>query len=166
MKKRRPRPKAKVKRKKLTSIPVMTRRLFRLASERCREKADFKCELCGMRKGDIHPNTGKPQRVEAHHIMSRSNKDSPLKFDLRNLVCLCTDHHKTGRYSAHKHGLWFSQKLLKIRPKDCAFILKHSDDYVNLKDRKVLKEIEDCLRRHKPLNFGKKPQEIQLEFDI
>ena len=114
----------------------------------------------------IDNKTGKPQRVEAHHIMSRSNKDCPLKFDLRNLVCLCTEHHKTGKYSAHKHGVWFAKELIKIRPKDVAWILQHSDDYVNLKDRSVLKYIEDCLRRRKELNFKENTQEVQLEFDI
>jgi len=165
MKRSKPKPK-KVKKKKLTSIPVLTRRLFRLASQRCREKANFTCEICGMKKGSIHPNTGKVQRVEAHHIMSRSNKDSPLKFDLRNLVCLCTDHHKTGKYSAHKHGLWFAKKFCEIRPDDAEWILNHSDDTVNLKDRDVLKHIETCLREHKPLNFEQNKQELQEEFDI
>jgi len=166
MKRSKPKSKRKTKKKKLTSIPILTRRLFRLASESCREKAHFRCEICGMLKGTIHPNTGKPQRVEAHHVMSRSNKDSPLKFDMRNLICLCTEHHKTGRYSAHKHGIWFSDQFRKIRPKDYEWILQHSDDYVNLKDRSVLKYIEDCLRGKKNLEFDQEHEEVQLEFVI
>ena len=151
--------KGKSSKPKQSSIPVINRRLFRLASLCCRERAKFKCEICGMKVGDLHANTGKPQRVEAHHIMSRSNKDSPLKFDIRNLVCLCTEHHKTGKYSAHKHGLWFSKEFIKIRPDDAEWILEHSDDYANLKDREVLKNIEECLRKDIPLKFGPKPEE-------
>lgn len=145
---------AKQKKKKLTSLPVIRRRLFRLASELCREKAEDKCEICGMKKGDLHSNTGKKQRVEAHHIMSRSNKGSPLKFDIRNLICLCTEHHKTGRYSAHKHGIWFAKWFLENRPQDAQWIIDHSDDEINLDDRIILEYIEKCLRENKPLDFS------------
>jgi len=143
------------KKKKRTSIPVITRRLFRLASQCCRERANFQCEICGMKKGSIHIGTGKPQRVEAHHIMSRSNKNSSLKFDLRNMVCLCTEHHKTGKYSAHKHGLWFAREFAKIRSEDVEWILEHSDDTVNLNDRDVLSYIETYLKENTPLDFKK-----------
>ncbi len=164
MKRSKPKPKGRVKRKKATSIPVITRRLFRLASERCRAKARFTCEVCGMVKGTLHPNTGKAQRVEAHHIMSRSNKDSSLKFDLRNLICLCTSCHKTSQFSAHKHGIWFAEWLRINKPEQHAWVLKHSEDTVNLKDRAVLKKIEENLK--KPFKKRKKSTETQLKFDF
>ena len=155
------------KAKNLTSVPVLIRRLFKLASQLCRERANFKCEICGMKKGDIHPNTGKPQRVEAHHIMSRSNKDSVLKFKLQNLICLCTSCHKTNQFSAHKHSVWFAEWLRINKPEQHAWVLKHSKDTANLKDRDILKGIEDCLKSGKPLNFTKINKEYtQLEFDI
>jgi hypothetical protein len=152
----------KTKHKKLTSIPIIQRRLFRLASILCRERAKFTCEICGLKSGDIHPKTGKPQRVEAHHVMSRSNKNSPLKYDLRNLVCLCTEHHKTGRLSAHKHCLWFSLQFQKIRPKDAKWIIDHTNDEVDLKDREVLTKIERCLKANLPLDFSE-PKEKEIE---
>lgn len=145
---------SKKKKKKLTSIPTINRRLFKLASQICREKAEFKCEICGMKVGDVHPSTGKKQRVEAHHIMSRSNKNSPLKYDVRNLICLCTEHHKTGKRSAHKHGLWFVKWFLENRPEDAIWIIEHTDDQVDLTNRDILQYIEDCLRMNKPLNFN------------
>lgn len=141
------------KRKKLTSIPVINRRLFRLASQRCRERANFACEICGMKKGDKHPNTGKPQRVEAHHIMSRNNKDSLLKFKLQNLICLCSSCHKTGQFSAHRHGIWFAEWLRNNKPEQYSWILKHSKDVANLKDREILKKIEKELHDNSPLKF-------------
>lgn len=141
------------KKKKLKNIATIKRRLFRLASQKCRESANDRCEICGMKKGDILTETGKPQRVEAHHVMSRDNINSPLKYDLRNLICLCTRHHKTHLFSAHKHALWFAEEFKKIRPDDYQWILDHSNDKVNLDDRNVLEIIEKCLKQNLPLDL-------------
>jgi len=131
--------------KRVTALKTIHKRLYRLASLICREKANFTCEICGLKAGDIYKKTGKKQRVEAHHVMSRSNKNSPLKYDLRNLVCLCTNHHKTDKKSAHKHGLWFAKWFLEKRPDDAKWILEHTDDIVDLDDRDILKSIEENL---------------------
>jgi len=136
---------SKKKKIKLTSIPVIHRRLFRIASQVCRENANETCEICGLVKGDVYNH--KKQRVEAHHIMSRSNKDSPLKWDVRNLICLCTKCHKTGRRSAHKHGLWFAREFYKIRPEDYEWIIEHTDDEVNLRNRDYLQQVEENLKK-------------------
>jgi len=133
------------KKKKLKPIPVIHRRLYRLLSEKCLREANYTCEICGTKKGDLY--NGKPQRVETHHIMSRNNKNSPLKFDIRNAICLCTRCHKTSRRSAHKHGLWFAKKFTELRPNDAKWILDHTDDQVNLKDRKILTKIEENLKQ-------------------
>jgi len=145
---------SKNKKKKLQSLPIIIRRLFRIASELCRTKAGNKCEICGLKSGDIYQGTGKKQRVEAHHIMSRANKGSPLKFDLRNLICLCSFHHKLGSRSAHKHCLWFSKWFIEHRPDDANWIIEHTDDKVDLNDRIILQFIEDCLKFNKPLDFN------------
>ena len=137
-------PKAKKKKPRLTSIPIIQSRLFRLASQICRDLAGNKCEICGIEAKTI--KNGKPIRIEAHHVLSRDNKDSPLKWDLRNLVALCTEHHKFGKRSAHKHGIWFAEEFKKIRPKDYQWILEHTDDTADLKDRETLQKIEDNLR--------------------
>jgi len=128
------------KEKKKQSLPTIRRRIFKLVSLICRERAGYACEVCGMKKGDLH--NGKPQRVEAHHLFSRSIKDSPLKFDMMDLICVCTLHHKTGRYSAHKNPIWFAEWLKKHKPEQYQYILDHCDDTVNLDDRAVLEEIE------------------------
>ena len=140
-------------RKKLTSIPVINRRLFRLASLVCRENANDTCEICGTKKGDLYKGTNKSQRVEAHHVMSRSNKNSPLKFDIRNLVCLCTNCHKFSRKSAHKHGLWFAKWFFKNRSKDADFILENDEIEVNLQDRSNLSYIENCLKHKEFMDY-------------
>ena len=135
------------KRKRLTSIPVIHRRLYRLVSKICRERVDFCCEVCGMKKGDDY--NGKPQRVECHHLFSRNIKDSPLKWDLNNLICLCTLHHKTGDHSAHKNPIWFAEWLRTNKPEQYQYILDHCEDRINLKDRNVLAKIEKELNVNK-----------------
>lgn len=142
-------------RKKLTTIPVIHRRLFRLASIACRENNDFRCEICGIKKGEQYSKTGKPQRVEAHHVFSRANKNSPLKYDLRNLCCLCTNHHKFFSKSAHKHPLWFVKIFNEKRPDDVQFILEHDEFECNLKNRDNLSYIEDCLKGNKIIDYKK-----------
>lgn len=141
------------KKTKLKSTPSIRRKLFKIASLKCREKAKFACEICGMVVGTIHPITNKKQKVEAHHVMSRSNKGSPLKFDLRNLVCLCTEHHKTGKRSAHKHGLWFANWFLNNRPDDAKWIIEHTDDIIDLNNRDILAYIEKCLTNNEKIEF-------------
>ena len=85
--------------------------------------------------------------------MSRSNKDCPLKWDLRNLVALCTEHHKFGKRSAHKHGIWFAEELKKIRPDDYKWIIEHTDDEANMSNRENLEYIEKCLSEKKPIDL-------------
>jgi hypothetical protein len=153
----------KQKKKKIISVKVIQRRLFKLSSILCRDRANHKCEICGLAKGDKHPNTNKPQHVEAHHVMSRANKNSPLKYDLRNLICLCTSCHKTSRFSAHKHGLWFAKEFIKIRPNDAEWIIEHTTDCVDLDDRNILNYIEHCLKNNIVMDFSDKQLNISKD---
>ena len=143
----------KIKTKKLTPTPTIVRRLLKKACQLKRGLAGNTCEICGLKKGDLHAVTNKPQKVDSHHVMSRSNKNSPLKFDIRNLVCLCTDHHKVGSTSAHKHGLWFAKWFMEHRADDAKWVLDHTFDKVDLTDRTILAHIEECLDNNKPLDF-------------
>lgn len=133
-----------MKKKKLESIPKIHRRLYKLALNLCREIANHTCIVCGMKKGDLY--NGKPQRVESHHLFSRHFKNSPLKFDLMNLICLCTLHHKTGDHSAHKNPIWFGEWLRINKPEMYEYVLKHCDDRVDLDNRDILYEIEAKLK--------------------
>jgi len=117
----------------------------------CRDTANNTCEICGRKKGDLYH--GKPQRVETHHVMSRSNKGSPLQYDLRNCICLCSLCHKSSRKSAHKHGLWFAKEFNRLRPDDAQWILDHTDDTIDMFDREVLKIVENCLDKNLPLDL-------------
>ena len=137
---------------KLKSIPAINRRLLKLAKDICRQKANNTCVVCGIKKGDLYK--GKPQNLNSHHIMSCKNKNSPLKFDQRNIISLCVFCHKGGRRSAHKHGLWFAKWLIEHNPTDAQWIIDHTDDQVDLKDRNILEYIEKCLKENKPLDFN------------
>jgi len=134
-----------MKKTKLEPIPKIIRRLYRLAVEFCRERAHYTCEVCGMKKGDLY--NGKVQRVESHHLFSRHFKNSPLKFALENLICLCTLCHKTGPKSAHKNPIVFGEWLRIHKPEQYKYILDHWEDKIDLKDRNVLYNIEENLRR-------------------
>jgi len=62
------------------------------------ESCNFKCVICGA---TIRPN--------AHHIIPRNFKET--RWDVNNGIILCPKHHKFGKFSAHKNGLWFIKFL-------------------------------------------------------
>ena len=62
----------------------------RLWSNIVRINAGFACEHCG-----------KQGKVDAHHIITRSDKN--LRWDLENGICLCSGCHTlSSKFSAHK----------------------------------------------------------------
>jgi 5-methylcytosine-specific restriction endonuclease McrA len=128
--------KKKPKKPKLVPIPKIHKKLYTLSSLVCRTKAQFKCEVCGAEG-----------KVDAHHISPRTCKvNSPLKFDTRNLIALCASkHHKFGVESIHSNPIFVFDWILKNRKDDYDYILNNLNVEVNLKDRLVLKEIEDKL---------------------
>lgn len=136
---------AKVKRVKLTAIPIIQKRLYRFASISCRDRAKNRCEVCGIEAKAINPKTNNRIKLEAHHVLSRSNADSPLKWDVRNLCCLCSTCHKFGNKSAHKHALWFAKWFYVNRKEDYLFILEHDEFKCNVKDRQLLDYMQDCV---------------------
>lgn len=75
-------------------------------------RAGFKCEVCGKTQYQC--------RLNSHHIIGRRNKR--LRWDLRNGVCLCTQHHKFGIQSAHEDNPWFDKWLEKHRADDFEYV--------------------------------------------
>lgn len=130
--------------KKLTSIPVINRRLFRFASIACRNRAENKCEVCG--KAD--------SKVDAHHCISRSIKDTPLKWDVRNLVALCPYHHKFGGSKSAHGGLWFAKWFEENRKADYDFITANDEFRCDLRNRVNLTYIEECLTKNKIMDYA------------
>jgi predicted restriction endonuclease len=68
-------------------------------SARVKERAGWKCELCG-----------KPDRLQSHHVFTRSIKATRWLLD--NGVCLCAGHHL---FLAHKRPELFRDKIIKLR---------------------------------------------------
>ena len=129
---------------KLKSVAVIRRRLLKLWSEAVRSRVDYRCEVCGKKRGDIVNE--KAVKIDAHHIISKYVKDSPLKFDIRNGVSVCTKCHKFGANSFHKNPVRTITWLSLNRHEDYQYLLDNSDLRVNLDDRGVLLEIEANLK--------------------
>jgi len=73
------------------------------------------CEVC--RRSDIQLN--------AHHIKTRAIMI--LRYDFKNGVSLCVNHHDLQRQSAHKAQEWFKAWLIEHRPEDLAYVESKSN---------------------------------------
>ena len=126
--------KAKTKRKKLEPLARIRRRLMRLWTARVGEDWCHRCAVCGS---ESTPN--------AHHMENR-NTCRALRYDPMNGILLCPSHHKFGKDSAHKGGIWFADWLRVHHPDRLQYVLEHRNDDVNLNDRAVLARIEASLK--------------------
>lgn len=142
-----------MRRPKLKPLSTIHKRLLRLWSEAVRSRTDFTCELCGIKKGEINRG-GKSEKIDAHHILSKSIKDCPLKYDIRNGVAVCPYCHKFGIPSFHRDPVRTITWLQENRPSDYEFIRDYADIRVDLDNRKILEEIEIKLRAKEPLNLN------------
>jgi hypothetical protein len=77
-------------------------RLDKIWSEKVKENADFKCEVCGETK-----------YLNSHHYIGR--RSMATRWWLPNGICLCPKCHTFGTQSAHQHPEWFRSEMLKIR---------------------------------------------------
>lgn len=112
---------------------------MRLWTARVGDEWGHKCAVCGS---ESTPN--------AHHLENR-NTCRALRYDPMNGVLLCPGHHKFGRNSAHKGGIWFAEWLRVHHPERYAYVLMHRDDAeINLNDRETLARIEAYLRAPTP----------------
>jgi len=101
--------------------------------------------------------------MNAHHLQSRRNKSNPLKWDIRNSVCVCPLHHKFScSESFHNSPVITINWLIKNRPERFNYILEHFNDEVDLENRLILKEIERCLIEDIPLDINRLKQ-IEIE---
>jgi hypothetical protein len=143
-----------IKKPKQKSLGTIHKRLLRLWSEAVRGRTGFACELCGIKRGEINKG-GKPEKIDAHHFLSKEIKDCPLKYDIRNGVSVDPFCHKFGIPSFHRDPVRTITWLQNNRPSDYEFIRDHADIRVDLDNRKVLEEIEIRLRAKEPLNLDR-----------
>ena len=128
--------KKKQRRKKLEPLARIRRRLMRLWTARVGDAWGHRCAVCGS---DSTPN--------AHHLENR-NTCRALRYDVMNGVLLCPSHHKFGKDSAHKGGIWFAEWLRTNHPDRYAYVLAHRNDDMNLNDRETLARLESMLQPH------------------
>lgn len=147
--------KNKDKKKKLDPIPKINRRLFKTWSLNVRGDAGNKCEVCGAERGTIQ-ESGKPIKIDAHHLINRDITDCPLKWEKRNGIALCVSHHKfSPDESFHMNPISTMDWLQKNRPDDFAYLLANYKVRVDLHNRAILSEIEERLKANEPLNLEK-----------
>lgn len=143
----------KIKKKKLTPIPKINRKLFKIWSEKIRERANKTCEYCGIKVGEIGKN-GKPiNKLDSHHLVSRIKKNSFLKWDLYNGICLCSTCHKFGEDSFHRSPVTTIYWFMKNHPDRMEYIMSNFHVKVDLENRELLAVIEKCLLEGKPTDI-------------
>ena len=130
--------KKKKRRKRLEPLARIRRRLMRLWTARVGEDWKHVCAVCGSAST---PN--------AHHLENR-NTCRILRYDPMNGILLCPSHHKFGKDSAHKGGLWFADWLRRNHPDRLEYVLAHRNDEINLNDRETLAKIEAYLKAPQP----------------
>ena len=96
----------------------LTKTLDKQWSRLVKLRAKEKCEVCGATKENV--------RLNSHHIIGRVNRRT--RWDLRNGVCLCVQHHKFGRQSAHEDPVWFNKWLEEHKSKDYEYIKSIKND--------------------------------------
>ena len=76
-------------------------------------KSGGNCEICGQ-----------PTR-DSHHVIGRKNLST--RWDLKNGVRLCFQHHTGGNKSAHNDPLEFINWFKKTRLDDYEYLLKEKN---------------------------------------
>ena len=112
------------------STKTIATRLYSKWSEVVRAIAGNKCIVCGS-----------TELLNAHHIIPRQIC-SGLRFSVENGACLCPSHHKFGKHSAHKNGLWFSEWLRAHDQERHMFCVDHMEDELDCSDRLALYRVE------------------------
>jgi len=148
-------PKKQKKIPKAKILSKLRKKLYKTWSLAVRERDGNKCIFCGAKSGDINKNN-KGIVLNAHHCLSRDIRNSPLKFDIRNGVTLCPEHHKfSGTESAHKAPIIFYDWLRLNRADQYDFVLKNATARADLDDETILNEILSCLENKKDLDIDK-----------
>ena len=78
------------------------RKLDKMWSEKVKEEADFKCEICGNR-----------ERLNAHHHIGR--RSLTTRWWLPNGISLCPGCHTFSLQSAHQNPEHFRSEIIKVR---------------------------------------------------
>lgn len=103
------------RRKAKRAIKAVPRNRLAQWSKRVREVGC--CAVCGSTKN-----------LNAHHLLPKERYPE-FKFKRINGLALCPNHHKFGRYSAHRNPIWFALWLEFERPKQYQWVLWNMGDW-------------------------------------
>jgi hypothetical protein len=135
-------------------VSKLKRSLMKLWSEKVRARDGFSCVYCGKKTGDQNAS-GTKVKCDAHHYLSRDIKNCPLKFDIRNGITLCPEHHKfSGTFSAHKSPINFYEWLKNTRPEHHKFVLDNTNFRADLDNIDILFYIKECIENCRDLDFN------------
>ena len=67
---------------------------------------------------------GRTDRLNAHHILPKENYKE-FMYEEINGITLCPIHHKFGKFSAHRHPIWFCIFLRNKRRKQYEWAKKN-----------------------------------------
>lgn len=110
-------PVKKITKKKLLSLArSQKRKALADWSKAVRNRDDNKCVVCGH-----------TEHLNAHHILPKETYKE-LMLEVMDGITLCSSHHKFGKFSAHKNGIWFSHWLKINRPEQYAWAIEHMND--------------------------------------
>ena len=140
--------------KKLPSIPKINRKLFKLWSEKIKERSGGVCEYCGIKVGEIGPNGKAINKLDSHHIISRMKKNSFLKWDLNNGIHVCPKCHKFGEDSWHRSPVTTIYWFIKNHPDRMEYLMANFNTKVDLQNRDILAAIEQSLINNQPIDIN------------
>ena len=119
----------------------ITKNLDTAWSKAVKIKAGYKCEICGKTQHQC--------KLNSHHYVGRVNR--ALRWELENGICLCVQHHKFGKQSAHEDGDFIREWFKKNRPEDYNYtqlvknvIFKRT----NADRRELLKELKAYIKEN------------------
>ena len=117
----------------------ITKNLDTAWSKAVKINSGYKCEVCGKKDGVLN----------SHHYVGRVNR--ALRWDLKNGITLCYQHHVGGKQSAHEDIDFFREWFKASRPEDYEhtqlvknIIVKRT----NAEKRELLKELKAYIKEN------------------
>jgi len=119
----------RVKPKKKPKRSTLKNKCDKMWSEIIRSRGQ--CEICGTYKAS-----------NPHHVIGRQNYN--LRWDILNGCLLCSNHHTSGRLSAHTDSIWFMEWFKENRQKDYEHLVKKKNIIWDKDYDKVLEYLREA----------------------
>ena len=120
---------------KRKEVRKLKNKLLKLWALKVKERAGFKCELCGF-PGDER------LKLNSHHI-EHFHTNAALRYDLRNGICADARCHRFGRFSCHRSFLTVYKYMMENRREDIDYLLENYDKDVEMTKEYLEKKIKE-----------------------